>query len=56
MLEDSTVEKGDEHTRQITVGSQGSMLWVQNPGVFKDTICVTPAQGQKPKNLMIHSS
>ena len=51
-LDDSIVEEGDEHTKQITGGPQASMLSVENPEAFKDIICIAPAEGQKPLNVM----
>ena len=51
-LDDNIVEEGDEHTKQITGGPQASMPSVENPEALKDIICVTPAEGQKPLNVM----
>ena len=51
-LDDNIVEEGDEHTKQITGGPQASMLNVENPEALKYIICVAPAEGQKPLNVM----
>ena len=52
VLDDATIEKGDEHIRQITCAPQASMMSVENPEAFKYIICVAPAEGQKPLNVM----
>ena len=52
VIDDATVEEGDEHTRQITGAPQASIMYVENPEVFQEIICVAPAEGQTPLNIM----
>ena len=52
VIDDATVEEGDEHTRQITGAPQASIIYVENPEVFQEIICVAPAEGQTPLNIM----
>ena len=51
-LDDTTIEEGDEHRRQISGAPQASMMCVENPESFSDIICVAPAEGQKPLGFM----
>ena len=51
-LDDATIEAGDEHRRQISGAPQASMMCVENPESFRDIICVAPAEGEKPLNIM----
>ena len=48
-LDDVTIEEGDEHRRQISGAPQASMMCVES---FTDIICVAPAEGEKPLNIM----
>ena len=51
-LDDATIAEGDEHKRQISGVPQASMMCVENPESFSQTICVAPAEGEKPLNIM----
>ncbi len=52
-LDDSTFEKGDEHSLQITGGPQVcSVLSVENPEAEGQVYSVAPAEGQRPINIM----
>ncbi len=52
-LDDSTFEKGDKHSLQITGGPQVcSVLSVENPEAEGQVYSVAPAEGQRPINLM----
>ncbi len=46
-FEDSAMEEGDEHTRQITGGPLASVMSVENPETFNEVVCVAPAEGQE---------
>ena len=48
-LDDATIEKGDEHTIQITGGPTASMMVLEHP---EATIFVAPAEGQRPLFIM----
>ena len=51
-LDDATIEEGDEHRRQISGAPMASMMCVENPESFKDIVCVAPAEGERPLNIM----
>ena len=51
-LDDATIEQGDEHRRQISGAQQASMMCVENPESFRHTMCVAPAEGERPLNIM----
>ena len=51
-LDDATVAEGDEHRRQISGAPQASMMFVENPESFRHILCVAPAEGEKPLNIM----
>ena len=51
-LDDATIEQGDEHRRQISGTQQASMMCVENPESFRHTMCVAPAEGERPLNIM----
>ena len=51
-LDDATIEQGDEHRRQISGAPQASMMCVENPESFRHTMCVAPAEGERPLNIM----
>ncbi len=52
-LDDSTFEKGDEHSLQITGGPQVcSVLSVENPEAEGQVYSVAPAEGQRPISIM----
>ncbi len=55
-FEDSAMEEGDEHTRQITGGPLASVMSVENPETFNEVVCVAPAEGQKPMSIMTDST
>ena len=55
-LDDATIEEGDEHRRQISGAPMASMMCVENPESSRDIICVAPAEGQKPLNIMTDSN
>ena len=48
-LDDVTIEKGDEHTMQITGGPTASMMSLEHPEAI---ISVAPAEGQRPLFIM----
>ena len=50
-IDESTVEAGDEHRIQIGGAPLASMS-VENHESFRHTICVAPAEGEKPLNIM----
>ena len=43
-LDDHAIDKGDEHTRQITGGPLASMMSNENPEAFNEIVCVAPAK------------
>ena len=45
LLDDATIEQGDQHTMQITGGLQASMMSLEHPEVI---IYVAPGEGQRP--------
>ena len=49
-----SIEEGDEHRRQISGAPMASMC-VENPETSKEIICVAPAEGEKPLNIMTDS-
>ena len=49
---DDAVAEGDEHIRQITGGLMGSMMSIENPEAFSQTVSIAPAEGQKPLSIM----
>ena len=51
-LDDATIEEGDEHRRQISGAPQASMMCVENCESFRHTMCVAPAEGERPQNIM----
>ena len=51
-LDDATIAEGDEHRVQISGAPQASMMCVENPESFTQTMCVAPAEGEKPLNIM----
>ena len=52
-LDDSTFEKGDEHSIQITGGPQVcSVLSIEDPEAEGQVYSVAPAEGQRPINIM----
>ena len=51
-LDDATVAAGDEHRIQISGAPQASMMCVKNPKSFRHIMCVAPAEGKKPVNIM----
>ena len=51
-LDDATIEEGDEHRRQISGAPMASMMCLENPESFRDIICVAPAEGERPLNIM----
>ena len=55
-LDDATIEEGDEHRRQISGAPMASMMCVENPESSKEIICVAPAEGEKPLNIMTDSN
>ena len=55
-LDDATIEEGDEHRRQISGAPMASMMCVENPETSKEIICVAPAEGEKPLNIMTDSN
>ena len=50
-LDDATVAGGDEHRIQIIGAPQASMC-VENPESFRHIMCVAPAEGENPVNIM----
>ena len=57
-LDDATIEEGDKHIyrRQISGAPTASMMCVENPESSKEIICVAPAEGEKPLNIMTDSN
>ena len=55
VLDDATIEEGDEHRRQISGAPMASMMCVESPETSKEIICVAPAEGEKPLNIMADS-
>ena len=51
-LDDATIAEGDEHRIQISGAPQASMMCVENPESFTHTMCVAPAEGERPLNIM----
>ena len=51
-LDDATIAEGDEHSRQISGAPQASMMCVENPESSSQTMCVAPAEGERPLNIM----
>ena len=51
-LDDATIAEGDEHRVQISGAPQASMMCVENPESFSHTMCVAPAEGERPVNIM----
>ena len=51
-LDDAVMEEGDEHRIQISGAPMASMMCVENPESFREIICVAPAEGEKPSNIM----
>ena len=51
-LDEATIAEGDEHRIQISGAPQASMMCVENPESFNHAICVAPAEGEKPMNIM----
>lgn len=56
LLDDATIEEGDEHRRQISGAPMASMMCVENPESTRNVICVAPAEGEKPLNIMTDSN
>ena len=54
-LDDAVIEEGDEHRIQISGAPMASMMCVENPESFREIICVAPAEGEKPLNIMTDS-
>ena len=46
------MEEGDEHRRQISCAPMASMMCFENPESSSEIICVAPAKGEKPVNIM----
>ena len=46
------IEKGDEHTVQITGAPQASMMSLENPETLHQIVSVAPAEGQRPLAIM----
>ena len=55
-LDDAAIEEGDEHRRQISGSPMASMMCVENPDSSTEIICVAPAEGEKPLNIMTDSN
>ena len=56
-LDHATIEEGDEHRRQISgAPMSSSMMCAENPESSRDIICVAPAEGEKPLNIMTDSN
>ena len=55
-LDDAVIAEGDEHRIQISGAPMASMMCVENPEHFREIICVAPAEGQKPLNIMTDSN
>ena len=56
LLDDATIEEGDEHRRQISGAPMASMMCVKNPESTRNVICVASAEGEKPLNIMTDSN
>ena len=54
--DDAVIEEGDEHRIQISGAPMASMMCVENPESFREIICVAPAEGEKPLNIMTDSN
>ena len=52
-LDDAVI---DEHRIQISGAPMASMMCVENPESFREIICVAPAEGEKPLNIMTDSN
>ena len=55
-LDDTAIEEGDEHTRQIIGGPLASIMSIENPETFNEIVCVAPAEGQRPLSIMTDSN
>ena len=55
-LDDTAIEEGDEHTRQITGGPLASIMSIENPETINEIVCVAPAEGQRPLSIMTDSN
>ena len=55
-LDDAVIAEGDEHRIQISGAPMASMMCVENPESFREIICVAPAEGEKPLNIMTDSN
>ena len=55
-LDDAVIEEGDEHRIQISGAPMASMMCGENPESFGEIICVAPAEGEKPLNIMTDSN
>ena len=55
-LDDAAIEEGDEHRRQISGAPMASMMCVENAESSREIICVAPAEGEKPLNIMTDSN
>ena len=51
-LSDDVIAEGDEHIRQITGGPMASMMSLENPETFGQTVSIAPAERQKPLSIM----
>ena len=51
-LDDAVIEEGDEHRIQISGAPMASIMCVENP----ESLCVAPAEGEKPLNIMTDSN
>ena len=51
-LSDNVIAEGDEHIRQNTGDPQASMMSLENPEVFCQTISIAPVEGQKSLSIM----
>ena len=47
-LDDAIISEGDEYRVQISGASKASMMCVENPESFTHTMCVAPAEREKP--------
>ena len=55
-LDEVTIAEGDEHRRQISGAPQASMMCVENPESFSQTMCFAPAEGERPQNIMTETN
>lgn len=55
-IDDATIEEGDEHRIQISGAPMASMMCVENPESFREIMCVAPAEGERPVNIMTDSN